>query len=154
MRFRLVSILAVGALLVAAAVALAAKPKKGYTYSSGAQPPSVFFKAKSGKKLTDFSAGFALKCTAPCGGFGGVKSLTKKSVTVKKGKFKVSGNIYAEGPGGSNGRKLGSETVTGKFLTSTDVVGKVTTHMTLGSGPHAYHGTTERYSAAGAPSTG
>jgi hypothetical protein len=149
MRFRLVSILASGALLLLAVVgiALAAKPKARYTYSTPTNiSPSVFFDAVSGTKLTDFSAGLALKCKSKtCGGFGGVKSLTRKSVKVSKtGKFKVTGNILTV-----NNKKLGTETVTGKFVNATTVKGKVTTHANLGE----YKGVTKSYTATGTPST-
>jgi hypothetical protein len=146
-RFRLVSILASGALLLLAAVgvALAAKPKANYTYSTASSgSPSVFFKAASRTKLTDFSAGLALKCkSTTCGGFGGIKSLTRSSVKVsRKGTFKVSGDILTE-----SNKKLGTETVTGKFVSATKVTGKVTTHANLGQ----YKGVTRRYTANGAP---
>jgi hypothetical protein len=149
MRFKLVSILASGALLLLAVVgiALAAKPKAGYTYSTPSiGSPSVFFKATSRTKLTDFSAGLALKCKSKtCGGFGGIKSFTRNSVKVsKKGTFKVSGNILAV-----NNKKLGTETVTGKFVSATKVTGKVTTHANLGQ----YKGVTKSYTATRVPST-
>jgi hypothetical protein len=148
MRFRLVSILASGALLLLAVVgiALAAKPKAGYTYSTPSTgSASVSFKAVSRTKLTDFSAGLALKCKSKtCGGFGGVKSFTRNSVKVsKKGTFKVSGNILTV-----NNKKLGTETVTGKFVSATKVTGKVTTHANLGP----YKGVTKSYTATGTPS--
>jgi hypothetical protein len=147
MRFRLVSILASGGLVLVAAggIALAAKPKAEYTYSTPSLgSPSVFFKAVSHKKLTDFSAGLALKCKAKtCGGFGGVKSFSRTSVRVsKKGTFKVSGDILAV-----DNKKLGTETVTGKFVSATKVTGKVTTHANLGQ----YKGVTKRYTATGTP---
>ncbi|MGA2927423.1 MAG: hypothetical protein ABSG43_15800 [Solirubrobacteraceae bacterium] len=90
MRFKLVSILASGVLLLLAAVgvALAAKPKAGYTYST----PSI--------------------------------------VAV-------------------NNKKLGTETVTGKFVSATKVTGKVTTHANLGQ----YKGVTKSYTATLMPST-
>jgi hypothetical protein len=149
MRFRLVLILASGAVLLLAGVgiALAAKPKAGYTYSTASiGGPSVFFKATSRTKLTGFSAGLALKCKSKtCGGFGGVKSFTRNSVKVsKKGTFKVTGNILAV-----NNKKLGTETVTGKFVSATRVTGKVTTHANLGQ----YKGVTRSYTATGTPST-
>jgi len=149
MRFRLVSILASGALLLLATVgiAIAAKPKAGYTYSTPSTgSPSVFFKAASGTKLTDLSAGLALKCKLKtCGGFGGIKSFTRNSVKVSKtGTFKVSGNILAV-----NNKKLGTETVTGRFVSATKVTGKVTTHANLGQ----YKGVTKSYTATGTPST-
>jgi hypothetical protein len=147
MRFRLVSILALGALLLLAAVgiALAAKPKAGYTYSTpSTKSPSVFFKAGSRTKLTEFSAGLALECKSKtCGGFGGVKSFSRNSVKVsKKGTFKVSGNILTV-----SNKKLGTETVTGKFVSATKVTGKVTTHANLGQ----YKGVTKSYTATGTP---
>jgi len=149
MRFRLVSIVASSALLLLAVVgiALAAKPNAGYTYSTPSTgSPSVFFKSVSGTKLTDFSAGLALKCKLKtCGGFGGIKSFTRNSVRVSKtGTFKVSGNILAV-----NNKKLGTETVTGKFVSATKVRGTVTTHANLGQ----YKGVTKGYTATGTPST-
>ena len=149
MRLRLISILASGAvlLLVAVGIALAAKPKAGYTYSTpSTTSPSVFFKAVSRMKLTEFSAGLALKCKVKtCGGFGGIKSFTRNSVKVSKtGTFRVSGNILAV-----NNKKLGTETVTGRFVSATKVKGKVTTHANLGQ----YKGVTESYTATGTPST-
>ncbi len=74
------------ALMMLAGVALAAKPKTGWTYSTpGPKSPSVFFRAKSHTKLILFNAGLAIKCkVAVCGGFGGVDSLTAKSVKVSK----------------------------------------------------------------------
>lgn len=148
MRFRFISILVSGALLLLAVVgiALAAKPKAGYTYSTPSTgSASVFFKAVSRTKLTDFSAGLAIKCKSKtCGGFGGVKSFTRNSVKIsKKGTFKVSGNILTV-----NNKKLGTETVTGKFVSATKVTGKVTTHANLGQ----YKGVTKSYTATGTPS--
>lgn len=147
MGFKLVSILASCALLLLACVgiALAAKPKVGYTYSTPSiGSPSVFFKATGRTKLTEFSAGLALKCKSKtCGGFGGIKSFTRNSVKVsKKGTFKVTGNILAV-----NNKKLGTETVTGKFVSATRVTGKVTTHANLGQ----YKGVTKSYTATGTP---
>jgi hypothetical protein len=148
MPFKLISIPASGAVLLAVAgIALAAKPKAGYTYSTPSTAnPSVFFKSASSKKLTDFSAGLALKCKLKvCGGIGGIKSFTRTSVKVSKtGTFKVTGNILAV-----NNKKLGTETVTGKFVSATKVKGKVETHANLGQ----YKGVTESYTATGTPST-
>ncbi len=149
MRFRLVSILASVALLLFAVVgiALAAKPRAGDTYTTpSTRSPLVYFKAVSRSKLTDFSAGLALKCKVKtCGGYGGIRSFTRASVKVSKsGKFKVSGNILAV-----NNKKLGTETVSGKFVSATKVTGKVTTHINLGQ----YEGVTKRYTASGTPST-
>jgi hypothetical protein len=149
MRFRLMLILAacLSLLLVAVVgIALAAKPKPGYTYSTPSTvSPSVYFKALSKRRLTDFSAGLALKCKSSCGGFGGIRSFTLMSVKVsKKGKFKVSGNILAV-----NNKKLGTETVTGRFVSATEVKGKVTTHANLGQ----YEGVTKSYTATATPPT-
>jgi hypothetical protein len=101
---------------------------------------------RTSTKLTDFSAGLALKCKLKtCGGFGGIKSLTRTSVKVSKtGTFKVSGDILAV-----NNKKLGTETVTGKFVSATTVTGKVTTHANLGQ----YTGVTKSYTATRTPST-
>ncbi len=149
MTFRLASILASVALLMLAVVgiALAAKPKSGYTYSTPSTgSPSVYFNAVGAKKLTDFSAGLALKCKSKtCGGFGGIKSLTSNSVKVSKtGTFKVSGKILTV-----NNKRLGTEIATGKFVSATKVKGTVTTHANLGE----YKGVTKRYTATGAPSS-
>jgi hypothetical protein len=88
MWFRLILIVASAASLLLAVVgmAIAAKPKAGDTYSTpGASSPSVFFKAVSGTKLTDFSAGLALKCkTTTCGGFGGIKPFSRTSVRSRR----------------------------------------------------------------------
>ena len=141
MRLRLFSILVSGtALLAVAGVARAAKPLPGYAYhTSNTSSPSVYFTAVSATKLTEFSAGLALHCKSTCSGFGGVRSFTIKSVKVSKaGRFTVSGNILAV-----NNRKLGTETVTGKFVTRTTVTGKVTTRADLGS----YVGVTKSYTA-------
>jgi hypothetical protein len=150
MRFRLVSILASGALLLlaVAGLALAAKPKAGYAYyTSATGGPSVYFKAVSARKLTDFSAGLALRCTLKtCGGFGGVRSFTRNSVKVSRtGTFTVSGNILTV-----NNKKLGTETVTGRFVNATTVTGKVTTHANLGQ----YKGVTRSYTAIGVRTSG
>ena len=150
MRFRLVSLLASSTLLLLAVVgiAFAAKPHAGFLYRTpNTGSPSVFFKAASRTKLTEFSAGLALKCkTKTCGGFGGIKSFTRNSVKVSKaGTFKVSGNILAV-----NNKKLGTETVTGKFVSPTKVTGTVTTNADLGQ----YKGVTEHYTATGLPATG
>jgi hypothetical protein len=148
MRFRLVLILGSSAslLLAVVGIAFAAMPTPKYTYSTPSTvSPSVYFKALSKRKLTDFSAGLALKCKSTCGGFGGVRSLTFNSVKVsKRGKFKVSGNILTV-----NNKKLGTETVTGRFVSATEVKGKVTTHANLGQ----YIGVTKSYVATGTPST-
>jgi hypothetical protein len=142
MRFRLVAILAAGTLLLAGVgVALAAKPIAGYTYYTPSTSVSVYFKAVNATKLTDFSAGLALHCKSNCGGFGGVRSFTSKSVRVSKaGTFKASGNILTVA-----NKKLGTETVTGRFVTATKVTGKVTTHANLGQ----YQGVTKSYTATG-----
>ncbi|HUN77653.1 MAG TPA: hypothetical protein VMU32_01910 [Solirubrobacteraceae bacterium] len=143
-----VSILASAALLLAAAtIALAAKPRAGDIYSTpSTASPSVYFKAASPTKLADFTASLALACKSKtCGGFGGVKSFTRASVEVSKtGTFKVSGNILA-----INNRKLGTETVTGRFVSPTLVTGKVTTHANLGE----YRGVTKTYTATVVPPT-
>ena len=57
--------------------------------------------------------------------------------------FKVSGNILA-----INNTKLGTETVTGKFVNPTTVTGTVSTHANLGQ----YKGVTKSYTATGARS--
>jgi len=148
MRFRLVLFLVASAsLLVAVGIAFAARPTPRYTYSTPSTGnPSVYFKSVSKRKLTDFSAGLALKCkSTTCGGFGGVRSFTRTSVKVsRRGKFKVTGNILTV-----NNKKLGTETVTGKFVSATEVKGKVTTHANLGQ----YEGVTKSYTATGTPST-
>lgn len=141
MRFRLASVLALGtALLAVAGIARAAKPVAGYVYhTASTASPSVYFKAVSPTKLTEFSAGLALHCKSSCGGFGGVRSFTVNSVKVSKGgKFSVSGNILTV-----NDKKLGTEIVTGRFVSGTKVVGKVTTHANLGQ----YQGVTKSYTA-------
>lgn len=141
MRLRLVSILALGAaLLGVAGIARAARPVAGYTYhTASTASPSVYFKAASATRLTEFSAGLALHCKSSCGGFGGVRSLTKNSVRVSKaGKFTVTGNILSV-----TNKKLGTETVSGKFVSGTKVIGKVTTHATLGT----YVGVTKSFTA-------
>ena len=150
MRVRLISVLAAGALMLLAliGVASAAKPKAGDTYTTpGAKSPSVYFKAVSSGKLTMFSAGLALKCKAKvCGGFGGIKSFTRTSVTVSRhGTFTVTGNVLAV-----DNKKLGTETVTGKFVSATEVKGKVTTHANLGQ----YVGDTESYTATATTTAG
>jgi hypothetical protein len=149
MLFRLVSILTSGVLLLltVVAIALAAKPTAGYTYSTpSATTPSVYFKAVSPAKLTDFSAGLAIKCKSKtCGGFGGIRSFTLTAVKVSKtGTFKVSGNILAV-----DNKKLGTETVIGKFVSATEVTGEVTTHANLGE----YEGVTKSYTATATSST-
>jgi hypothetical protein len=131
----------------AVGVALAAKPKAGYVYRTpSTRSPSVFFKAVSGSKLTEFSAGLALKCKLKtCGGFGVIRSFSRGSVEVSKtGTFKVSRNILAV-----NNKKLGTETVTGRFMSATKVTGKVTTRANLGQ----YKGVSKSYTATGTPST-
>jgi hypothetical protein len=147
MRFRLVSILSAGVLLLVVGLAEAAKPKGSYRFSapSSADHPSVYFVTSSnGKKLLQFSAGMALKCkVSACGGFGGVRSFTRASVKVSnKGTFKVTAKILAV-----NNKKLGTQTVTGKFVSPTKVKGKVTTHANLGQ----YKGVTKSYTATGIP---
>ncbi len=145
MPFGLAAILAGALLLAVVGMALAARPKARYTYStSSTTSPSVYFKAASAKKLTDFSAGLALKCKSKtCGGYGGIRSLTRNSVKVSKsGRFKVRGNVLTV-----NNKKLGTETVTGKFVSATKVKGKVTTHANLGE----YKGVTKSYRATGYP---
>jgi hypothetical protein len=137
----------VALLLVAVGMALAAKPKGSYTFTatSSAHHPSVSFVTTSnGRKLQRFNAGLALQCkTTACGGFGGIRSFTRSSVKVSStGTFKVSGNILA-----ANGKKLGTQTVTGTFVSPTKVKGKVTTHADLGQ----YKGVTESYTAKGSP---
>jgi hypothetical protein len=146
MRYRFVATLGSGALLVLAIVgiAVAATPKAGYVYFTGQGSPAVSFRAVSGTKLTGFSAGLAVRCkTRSCGGFGGIKSFTRSSVTVSAtGTFTVSGAILSV-----KNKKLGTETVTGKFVSPTKVTGTVTTHATLGS----YVGVTKSYTATGTP---
>lgn len=149
------------ALIALVGVALAAKPKGGYAFTT---PSSLhyrgasvsFMTSKSGKKLLKFSADLALKCKAPCGGIGGIKSFTRNSVKLKNGKFKVSGNIYGEALGGKNGRKLGTETVTGKFVSATVVKGQVTTNFNEKNKgkTNQYWGVTKSYTASGFPAAG
>lgn len=145
MRFKLVSILAPALLLAGAVGALAAKPTAGAIYSTpSTATPSVYFKAVSATKLSELSAGLAIKCKSKiCGGFGGIKSFTRTAVRVSKtGSFKVSGDILAV-----NNKKLGTETVTGRFVSATTVKGKVTTHANLGQ----YVGVTKSYTATATP---
>jgi hypothetical protein len=158
MRFRLLLPIAAGAMLLAASVALAAKPKTGSTYSSpSTRSPSVFFKAASAKKLLKFSASEAIKCGPKVGGFGGIESQTAKSVKVSKGgTFKVSGGIYGAALGGKHGKKLGTQTVTGKFVSSTTVRGKVTTNLDEQDKgkSDACWGVTKSYTATSSPAVG
>lgn len=143
-------------LIALAGIALAAKPKPNYTFTTpSVSTPSLYFKTSAnGKKLLMFSAGLAIKCNSnTCGGFGGISGFTRNSVKVSKhGTFNVSGNILAAGAPGHQ-KKLGTETVTGKFVSPTEVKGKVTSHITIGTGPHGYHGVTKHYTATGTPST-
>jgi hypothetical protein len=142
-------------LIAVVGIALAAKPKRGYDYATASiGGVNVDFTAVSGKKLTNFSAGLATHCNAPCGGFGGISFFPPKSIKVKNGKFKVSGTINGLAAGGKKGKKLGTETVTGKFVTATKVKGKVATHVTIGTGPHNYRGITKSYTAIGSPAVG
>lgn len=143
------------ALIATAGVALAAKPMPSYTFSTtGAATPSIYFKtSNTGKKLRMFEAGLAIKCNSSlCGGFGGVSGFNLNSVKVSKhGTFSVSGDILSAGAPGHQ-KKLGTETVTGKFVSATKVTGKVTSQITIGSGPSGYHGVTKSYTAKGVPS--
>jgi hypothetical protein len=83
--------------------------------------------SKNGKKLINFNAGLNVQRPESIGGFGGARSFTSGPVSVKSdGTFKVSGNLYAAGPGQ---KKLGTETVTGKFVSSTKATGKVASHF-------------------------
>ena len=155
MRFRLASMLAsCTALLLAvvvlavAGIALAARPQAGYRFAtSSTSTAGVFFTAASGKRLTGFSANLALKCALKvCGGFGGIKTFGRNSVKVSKhGTFTVRGRILTEAD-----QKIGTETVTGRFVSPTKVKGKVTTHIHLAD----YRGITLRYTATGTPATG
>lgn len=135
--------------LLAVGVALAVKPKGSYQFVAPSTPhhPNVsFVTAQSGKKLVSFQAGLALKCTVKvCGGFGGIKSFSRSSVKVTStGTFKVSGPILSV-----TNKKLGTQTVTGKFVSPTKAKGQVTTHAHFGP----YQGTTESYTAKGTPVT-
>lgn len=147
----------IAALVATAGVALAAKPKPSSIFTTtGTASPSVYFKtSNTGKKLRMFQAGLAIRCNSSlCGGFGGVSGLTLNSIKVSKhGTFKVTGDILSAGAPGHQ-KKLGTETVTGKFVSATKVTGKVTSNITLGSGPSGYHGVTKSYTAKGVPSTG
>jgi len=135
-------------------IALAAKPKPHYTFETPSlSSPTVYFRTgASRRKLLMFSAGLAIKCnSSTCGGFGGISSFTRNSVKVTKhGAFKVTGSILGAGLPGHQ-KKLGTETITGKFVTSTEVKGKVTSDITLGTGPSGYHGVTKHYTATGTP---
>lgn len=135
--------------LLAVGVALAVKPKGSYTFvaPSGPKHPNVSFTTtQSGKKLVAFQAGPVLICkTSTCGGFGGLKAFTRSSVKVSaQGTFKVSGLILSV-----TNKKLGTQTVTGKFVSPTKAKGKVTTSNLTGFTP--YHGGTEAYTAKGTP---
>jgi hypothetical protein len=136
-------------LLLAVGVALAVKPKGSYFFAAPSSPhhPNVSFTTiQSGKKLVSFQAALALKCKLTvCGGFGGIKSFSRSSVKVSStGTFKVSGPILSV-----TNKKLGTETVTGKFVSPTKAKGQVITHANLGQ----YQGTTESYTAKGTPAT-
>jgi hypothetical protein len=97
---------------VTAGIALAAHPTAGWDYSSGSSGPIAYvsFRAASASKLTEFSAsyGYSSKCEKSAGG---VSDLNRSSVPVSKnGTFKVQGGLD------SGTKKLGTETVTGKFV--------------------------------------
>jgi hypothetical protein len=139
----------VALLLLAVGGAMAVKPKGSYFFVAPSSPhhPNVSFTTiQSGKKLISFQAALALKCkVAVCGGFGGIKSFSRSSVKVSStGTFRVSGPILSV-----TNKKLGTQTVTGKFVTPTKAKGQVMTHANLGQ----YQGTTESYTAKGTPAT-
>jgi len=139
-------------LLAAVGIALAAKPTAGDTYSAEASStePFVNFKAVSAKKLTDLTAGPALKCGKgyegglPTGFF--KRSSTKVS---NRGTFKAGGKLP------DTGTKVGTETITGKFVSSTKVIGTVTTvynEQSKGKSGTCW-GVTQHYMAVGKPPT-
>lgn len=131
------------AVIAAAGLALAAKPKAGWTYTTSSQAKvSVSFKAASAKRLSNFSATEATKCPPNSGGFGGVKTFTRSSVRVSRtGTFKVRGSLFF-----ATGKKIGTQTVTGRFVDGgKKATGRVVSHFKLGS----CHGTTASYTAMG-----
>jgi hypothetical protein len=137
---------------VCATAALAAKPKKGFTYetNSMATKESVFFKvSKNGKRLTNLQVGTPFKCPKSVGGVGGLPgALTPGSAAISKdGTFKTKFTLFD--PGGH--KKGGTETVTGKF-SDDHATGKVTDHFTNSSG--VCKATTRSYTAIGFAPTG
>jgi hypothetical protein len=139
-------------LLVCAAAALAAKPKKGFTYetNSMATKESVFFKvSKNGKRVTGLEVGTPIKCPKSVGGVGGLPgALNPGSAAIsKQGTFKTKFTLFD--PGGH--KKGGTETVTGKF-SDDHATGKVTDHFTNSSG--VCKATTRSYTAIGFAPTG
>lgn len=139
-------------LLVWAAVALAAKPKKGYIYDTNSQTTKVgvYFKvAKNGKRLTSLEVGTPIKCPKNSGGVGGLPGALKpgSAAISKQGTFKTKFTLFDPG----SHKKGGTETVTGKF-SDDHATGKVTDHFVNVSG--ICKATTDSYTAIGYPPTG
>jgi hypothetical protein len=135
-------------LLVCAAAALAAKPKKGYIYdtNSHSTKQSVYFKVSTnGKRLTDLQVSTPIKCPKSVGGVGGLPgALNPGSAEIsKQGTFKTKFTLFD--PGGGH-KKGGTETVTGKF-SDDHATGKVTDKFTNSS--FVCKATTRSYTAMG-----
>ena len=127
MRYRLVSILSVGALLIVAGASFAAAPRKGATYrgtwGAAIEHNSISFKVSgNGKNVSHFVvSGLPLGCQG--GGFGNPVS-TSGSIS-NAATFKVTMRlVFAPAH-----RTTGTLTVSGKFLPLGKETGKLSTHF-------------------------
>jgi hypothetical protein len=141
------SVLAVVPALLTTGIALATAPKKGWTYTT--QPMAkvfVTFKVSAtGKKVTNLSAGIAVKCNGGAGGFPSAKPGSGR--ITKAGSFAVVLKLYPPGPAGQ--KSSGTDTVTGKFVKGGKAIGAVRTHFNGQSSKSFCRGIEKRYTAIG-----
>lgn len=135
----------VGAL--SGAVALATAPSKGWTYAtqSTAKVLVAFKVSANGEKVTNLSAGDALKCNGSAGGFPSAKPGSTK--ITKAGTFKLVLKLYPPGPAGQ--KSSGTDTVTGKFVTGGKATGTVRTYFDGQNSKSFCRGVEQRYTAIG-----
>jgi hypothetical protein len=117
--------------LASPAIVLASGATKGASYVgsyAGAKSGTISFKVSpNGKQVIDLTVSTPFKCNGGCGGVvspsGGTAQISKQ------GTFKATLKLHAPG----TGKVYGSDTVTGKFLTHGEAIGKVTSHFNAGS---------------------
>ncbi len=132
--------------LSTAGIALATAPRKGWTYTTHSTTTVfVTFKVSaSGRKVTNLSAGIAVKCKGSAGGFPSAKP---GSGRITKGTFKVVLKLFP--PGAAGQKSAGTDTVTGKFVTGGKAIGAVRTHFNGQNSKSFCRGVKQSYTAIG-----
>ncbi len=132
--------------LSAVGTALAMAPNKGWTYTTRS-PTTVYvtFKVSAGgKKVTNLSAGIAVKCKGSAGGFPSAKP---GSGSITKGTFKVVLKLFP--PGAAGQKSVGTDTVTGKFVAGGKATGAVRTYFNGQNSKSFCRGVKQSYTAFG-----